>query len=67
MVENLARKESHHEAPLCSLKDTEMLSVHRYLLQKSWLSRHWLVDQELVERVRLEGDDSTDSHLRILA
>lgn len=67
MVENLAREGSHHEAPLCSLEDIEMLSVHKYVLQKSWLSGHWLEDQELVERVRVEGDDGADSHLRVLA
>lgn len=42
------RKESNSGAPLCSCKGTERVGVHRCLLQK-W--RHWLMDQELVERV----------------
>ena len=47
-------KESYHGAPLCSQEGTEILGVRRYLLQNCRLSRHWLMDQELVERVGVE-------------
>lgn len=46
--------EGELRAPLCSQEGTEILGVHRYLLQNCRLSRHWLMDQELVERVGVE-------------